>query len=301
MKQWTVTTDGYTSYTVYEAQRPVGDAIETETFYTSGGGTPAYTGCTVTYTNVITVQAAAEGTEAVTLDVSTLATAFQATSSTITTPQTHDSAGKAYTLMATPKAVAGSDAITGDDNRVYFSISNGTSGETVEAAWNESKNCYTAQWTPTMTGKLTITAVFAGNERYLSSQSDAFTIYSAVQVEDIATSSLSMSAPTNMLYRQAGTIAVTKLTVDDGAATSAGRDRQRRLHRGEAGRGWRVCGGQLRRLRPGRGTFTPLAVGTFRITATNNNLTASTVISVGKATLTIAAQNTEKAVNDEES
>ena len=280
--------------TVYEVTRTVDGVVETETFYTSGGDAPSYTTCNITYTNVITVS------EGVTLDVSNLATTFQTTTSTTTTTQTHTSEGKAYTLTATPKASAGSDAVTGADNRVYFSISNGASGETVEAAWNEALNCYTAQWTPALTGKLTITAVFTGNEKYLSSQSDPFAVYSAVQVENIATSSLSMSAPTNMLYGQAGTLAVTKLTVEHGAATSADVTTSGTVYtvekRDENG-AYQTAGSADYTL--SGGAFTPMAVGTFRITAANDNLTASAVISVGKATLTIAAQDTEKAVNDE--
>ena len=306
-RKWTVTTEGYTDYTVYEATREVTKQVEgengssemenvteTETFYTTGDG--SYTVCTVTYTDVITVQ------EGVTLDVSTLTTAFQATTSTTTTTQTHTSDGKAYTLTATPEASAGSDAVTGADNRVYFSISNGTSGETVDAAWNPEQNCYTATWTPTLTGKLTITAVFTGNEKYLSSQSDPFAVYSAVQVENIATSSLSMSAPTNMLYGQAGTLAVTKLTVSEsGTASSADVTTNGTTYtvekRGSDG-AYTTAAADTDYTLIG-GTFTPLAVGTFRITAKNDNITASAVISVGKATLTLAAQDTEKAVNDE--
>ena len=276
--------------TVYEATRTVDGVVETETFYTADSST--YTVCTVTYTNVITVQ------EGVTLDVSTLTTAFQATTSTTTTTTTYPSDGKAYTLTATPKAETGTETITGADNRVYFSISNGTSGETVDAVWNDTEKCYTAQWTPTLTGKLTITAVFAGNDLYLSSQSTPYTVYSAVQVNGMETSFLSMSAPTNMLYRQAGTLAVTKLTVDTQSqatstdvTTSTSYIVEKRGDKGE------YATAENTDYTLSGGTFIPKAVGTFRITATNESLTASAVISVGKATLTLAAQDTEKAVN----
>ena len=295
-RKWTVTTDGYASYTVYEATRTVEGKEETETFYTADNSN--YTVCTVTYTNVITVS------EGVTLDVSTLATAFQATTSSTTTTQTHTSDGKAYTLTAAPKALAGSASIDGADNRVYFSISNGISGETVDAAWNPEQNCYTATWTPTLTGKLTITAVFAGNDLYLSSQSDPYTVYSTVQVKDMDTSSLSMSAPANMLYGQAGTLAVTKLTVDTQSHASSAdvttasgttytvekRDTSGEYKPAAANTDYTLNGD----------SFTPLAVSTFRITATNDFLTASAVISAGKATLTLAAQDSERAVNGSE-
>ncbi len=286
--------------TVYEATRTVDGVVETETFYTAGGST--YTVCTVTYTNVITVQAAGDETPAVTLDVSTLATAFQATTSTTTTTQTHTSDGKAYTLTATPAATSsGSASITGTGNRVYFSISNGSSGETVEAVWDDTEKCYAAQWTPTLTGKLTITAVFAGNDLYLSSQSTPATVYSAVQVANMATSSLSMSAPTNMLYWQAGTLAVTKLTVSErGTASSADVTASADYTVEKRGSNGEYATAENTDYTLNGGSFTPLAVGTFRITAKNDNLTASAVISVGKATLTLAAQDTKRAVNGSE-
>lgn len=66
--KWTVTTEEYADYIVYQAQRKVNGKNEIGTFYTTNG--KSFATCTVSYTNVI------QASDAVTLTTSELTTAF---------------------------------------------------------------------------------------------------------------------------------------------------------------------------------------------------------------------------------
>ena len=227
--------------------------------------------------------------------MATLSTAFQKTVSTVTTQTSTKVAGESVTLTATPRA--DTTLLTGN---VTFAIS-GPIGLTL-AATRQADGSYTASWTPTAEGRYTVKAVFAENERYYGSESNASTFYAVMQEHTV----LALSAPANVSYGASSTLTATQITsAADGsksyepvsAPTYTVQKLVSETKDGKTTTSYQPAVKDTDYTISG-GVFTPRVVTTYIVTASYGGKTADAVISVGKGTLTLAATNVSHSVND---
>ena len=195
--------------------------------------------------------------------------------------------GDKITLSCQPKSLSGED-VQGD---VEFVIT-GPESKRIAGKYDRANGCYTAQWEPSGQGIYNVYVYFAGNKQYNDSISDSMSIYTSFEGK----TNMNLTMQDNVRYGDSVKMSLEKVSYDDTGKLQDITDDSEytvKIKNNKTGEFEDTDKYEL-----ANGVFIPKSIGMFQITASNGGDKTQKNINVGRAQLEIAAQDTEKSVND---
>lgn len=195
--------------------------------------------------------------------------------------------GDKITLSCQPRSLSGEN-VQGD---VEFVIT-GPENKRIAGKYDSVNGCYTAQWEPSGQGIYNVYVYFAGNKQYSDSISDSMTIYTSFEGK----TNMNLTMQDNARYGDSVKMSLEKVSYDKtGKLQDITDDSEYTV--------------QIKNNKTGvfedtdkyelaNGVFIPKSIGVFQITASYGADKTQKNINVGRAQLEIAAQDTERSVND---
>lgn len=195
--------------------------------------------------------------------------------------------GDKITLSCQPKTLSGED-VQGD---VEFVIT-GPESKRIAGKYDSTNGCYTAQWEPSGQGVYNVYVYFAGNKQYNDSISDSMAIYTSFEGK----TNMNLTMQDNVRYGDSVKMSLEKVSYDNTGKIQDITDDSEytvKIKNNKTGEFENTDKYEL-----ANGVFIPKSIGMFQITASNGGDKTQKNINVGMAQLEIAAQDTEKSVND---
>lgn len=195
--------------------------------------------------------------------------------------------GDKITLSCQPKSLSGED-VQGD---VEFVIT-GPESKRIAGKYDRANGCYTAQWEPSGQGIYNVYVYFAGNKQYNDSISDSMSIYTSFEGK----TNMNLTMQDNVRYGDSVKMSLEKVSYDNTGKLQDITDDSEytvKIKNNKTGKFEDTDKYEL-----ANGVFIPKSIGMFQITASNGGDKTQKNINVGRAQLEIAAQDTEKSVND---
>ena len=195
--------------------------------------------------------------------------------------------GDKITLSCQPKSLSGED-VQGD---VEFVIT-GPESKRIAGKYDRANGCYTAQWEPSGQGIYNVYVYFAGNKQYNDSISDSMAIYTSFEGK----TNMNLTMQDNVRYGDSVKMSLEKVSYDNTGKLQDITDDSEytvKIKNNKTGKFEDTDKYEL-----ANGVFIPKSIGMFQITASNGGDKTQKNINVGRAQLEIAAQDTEKSVND---
>lgn len=195
--------------------------------------------------------------------------------------------GDKITLSCQPKSLSGEN-VQGD---VEFVIT-GPESRRIAGKYDRANGCYTAQWEPSGQGIYNVYVYFAGNKQYNDSISDSMAIYTSFEGK----TNMNLTMQDNVRYGDSVKMSLERVSYDNtGKLQDITYDSEYtvKIKNNKTGKFEDTDKYEL-----ANGVFIPKSIGMFQITASNGGDKTQKNINVGRAQLEIAAQDTEKSVND---
>ena len=195
--------------------------------------------------------------------------------------------GDKITLSCQPKSLSGED-VQGD---VEFVIT-GPESKRIAGKYDRANGCYTAQWEPAGQGIYNVYVYFAGNKQYNDSISDSMAIYTSFEGK----TNMNLTMQDNVRYGDSVKMSLERVSYDNTGKLQDITDDSEytvKIKNNKTGEFEDTDKYEL-----ANGVFIPKSIGMFQITASNGGDKTQKNINVGRAQLEIAAQDTEKSVND---
>lgn len=195
--------------------------------------------------------------------------------------------GDKITLSCQPKSLSGED-VQGD---VEFVIT-GPESKRIAGKYDRANGCYTAQWEPSGQGIYNVYVYFAGNKQYNDSISDSMAIYTSFEGK----TNMNLTMQDNVRYGDSVKMYLERVSYDNTGKLQDITDDSEytvKIKNNKTGEFEDTDKYEL-----ANGVFMPKSIGMFQITASNGGDKTQKNINVGRAQLEIAAQDTEKSVND---
>lgn len=195
--------------------------------------------------------------------------------------------GDKITLSCQPKSLSGED-VQGD---VEFVIT-GPESKRIAGKYDRANGCYTAQWEPAGQGIYNVYVYFAGNKQYNDSISDSMAIYTSFEGK----TNMNLTMQDNVRYGDSVKMSLERVSYDNTGKLQDITDDSEytvKIKNNKTGEFEDTDKYEL-----ANGVFMPKSIGMFQITASNGGDKTQKNINVGRAQLEIAAQDTEKSVND---
>lgn len=195
--------------------------------------------------------------------------------------------GDKITLSCQPKSLSGED-VQGD---VEFVIT-GPESKRIAGKYDRANGCYTAQWEPSGQGIYNVYVYFAGNKQYNDSISDSMAIYTSFEGK----TNMNLTMQDNVRYGDSVKMSLERVSYDNTGKLQGITDDSEytvKIKNNKTGKFEDTDKYEL-----ANGVFIPKSIGMFQITASNGGDKTQKNINVGRAQLEIAAQDTEKSVND---
>lgn len=195
--------------------------------------------------------------------------------------------GDKITLSCQPKSLSGED-VQGD---VEFVIT-GPESKRITGKYDRANGCYTAQWEPSGQGIYNVYVYFAGNKQYNDSISDSMAIYTSFEGK----TNMNLTMQDNVRYGDSVKMSLERVSYDNTGKLQDITDDSEytvKIKNNKTGEFEDTDKYEL-----ANGVFIPKSIGMFQITASNGGDKTQKNINVGRAQLEIAAQDTEKSVND---
>lgn len=195
--------------------------------------------------------------------------------------------GDKITLSCQPKSLSGED-VQGD---VEFVIT-GPESKRIAGKYDRANGCYIAQWEPSGQGIYNVYVYFAGNKQYNDSISDSMSIYTSFEGK----TNMNLTMQDNVRYGDSVKMSLEKVSYDNTGKLQDITDDSEytvKIKNNKTGEFEDTDKYEL-----ANGVFIPKSIGMFQITASNGGDKTQKNINVGRAQLEIAAQDTEKSVND---
>lgn len=195
--------------------------------------------------------------------------------------------GDKITLSCQPKSLSGED-VQGD---VEFVIT-GPEIKRIAGKYDRANGCYTAQWEPSGQGIYNVYVYFAGNKQYNDSISDSMAIYTSFEGK----TNMNLTMQDNVRYGDSVKMSLERVSYDNTGKLQDITDDSEytvKIKNNKTGKFEDTDKYEL-----ANGVFIPKSIGMFQITASNGGDKTQKNINVGRAQLEIAAQDTEKSVND---
>ena len=195
--------------------------------------------------------------------------------------------GDKITLSCQPKTLSGED-VQGD---VEFVIT-GPESKRIAGKYDRANGCYTAQWEPAGQGIYNVYVYFAGNKQYNDSISDSMAIYTSFEGK----TNMNLTMQDNVRYGDSVKMSLERVSYDNTGKLQDITDDSEytvKIKNNKTGEFEDTDKYEL-----ANGVFIPKSIGMFQITASNGGDKTQKNINVGRAQLEIAAQDTEKSVND---
>lgn len=195
--------------------------------------------------------------------------------------------GDKITLSCQPKSLSGED-VQGD---VEFVIT-GPEIKRIAGKYDRANGCYTAQWEPSGQGIYNVYVYFAGNKQYNDSISDSMSIYTSFEGK----TNMNLTMQDNVRYGDSVKMSLERVSYDNTGKLQDITDDSEytvKIKNNKTGEFEDTDKYEL-----ANGVFIPKSIGMFQITASNGGDKTQKNINVGRAQLEIAAQDTEKSVND---
>lgn len=195
--------------------------------------------------------------------------------------------GDKITLSCQPKSLSGED-VQGD---VEFVIT-GPESRRIAGKYDRANGCYTAQWEPSGQGIYNVYVYFAGNKQYNDSISDSMAIYTSFEGK----TNMNLTMQDNVRYGDSVKMSLERVSYDNTGKLQDITDDSEytvKIKNNKTGKFEDTDKYEL-----ANGVFIPKSIGMFQITASNGGDKTQKNINVGRAQLEIAAQDTEKSVND---
>lgn len=195
--------------------------------------------------------------------------------------------GDKITLSCQPKSLSGED-VQGD---VEFVIT-GPESKRIAGKYDRANGCYTAQWEPAGQGIYNVYVYFAGNKQYNDSISDSMSIYTSFEGK----TNMNLTMQDNVRYGDSVKMSLERVSYDNTGKLQDITDDSEytvKIKNNKTGEFEDTDKYEL-----ANGVFIPKSIGMFQITASNGGDKTQKNINVGRAQLEIAAQDTEKSVND---
>lgn len=195
--------------------------------------------------------------------------------------------GDKITLSCQPKSLSGED-VQGD---VEFVIT-GPESKRIAGKYDRANGCYTAQWEPSGQGIYNVYVYFAGNKQYNDSISDSMSIYTSFEGK----TNMNLTMQDNVRYGDSVKMSLERVSYDNTGKLQDITDDSEytvKIKNNKTGEFEDTDKYEL-----ANGVFIPKSIGMFQITASNGGDKTQKNINVGRAQLEIAAQDTEKSVND---
>lgn len=195
--------------------------------------------------------------------------------------------GDKITLSCQPKSLSGED-VQGD---VEFVIT-GPESKRIAGKYDRANGCYTAQWEPSGQGIYNVYVYFAGNKQYNDSISDSMAIYTSFEGK----TNMNLTMQDNVRYGDSVKMSLERVSYDNTGKLQDITDDSEytvKIKNNKTGKFEDTDKYEL-----ANGVFIPKSIGMFQITASNGGDKTQKNINVGRAQLEIAAQDTEKSVND---
>ena len=195
--------------------------------------------------------------------------------------------GDKITLSCQPKTLSGED-VQGD---VEFVIT-GPESKRIAGKYDRANGCYTAQWEPSGQGIYNVYVYFAGNKQYNDSISDSMAIYTSFEGK----TNMNLTMQDNVRYGDSVKMSLEKVSYDNTGKIQDITDDSEytvKIKNNKTG-----AFEDTDKYELANGVFIPKSIGMFQITASNGGDKTQKNINVGRAQLEIAAQDTERSVND---
>ena len=195
--------------------------------------------------------------------------------------------GDKITLSCQPKSLSGED-VQGD---VEFVIT-GPESKRIAGKYDRANGCYTAQWEPAGQGIYNVYVYFAGNKQYNDSISDSMAIYTSFEGK----TNMNLTMQDNVRYGDSVKMSLERVSYDNTGKLQDITDDSEytvKIKNNKTGEFEDTDKYEL-----ANGVFIPKSIGMFQITASNGGDKTQKNINVGRAQLEIAAQDTERSVND---
>ena len=195
--------------------------------------------------------------------------------------------GDKITLSCQPKSLSGED-VQGD---VEFVIT-GPESKRIAGKYDRANGCYTAQWETSGQGIYNVYVYFAGNKQYNDSISDSMAIYTSFEGK----TNMNLTMQDNVRYGDSVKMSLERVSYDNTGKLQDITDDSEytvKIKNNKTGKFEDTDKYEL-----ANGVFIPKSIGMFQITASNGGDKTQKNINVGRAQLEIAAQDTEKSVND---
>lgn len=195
--------------------------------------------------------------------------------------------GDKITLSCQPKTLSGED-VQGD---VEFVIT-GPESKRIAGKYDRANGCYTAQWEPSGQGIYNVYVYFAGNKQYNDSISDSMAIYTSFEGK----TNMNLTMQDNVRYGDSVKMSLEKVSYDKTGKLQDITDDSEytvKIKNNKTG-----AFEDTDKYELANGVFIPKSIGMFQITASNGGDKTQKNINVGRAQLEIAAQDTERSVND---
>ena len=195
--------------------------------------------------------------------------------------------GDKITLSCQPKSLSGED-VQGD---VEFVIT-GPESKRIAGKYDRANGCYTAQWEPSGQGIYNVYVYFAGNKQYNDSISDSMAIYTSFEGK----TDMNLTMQDNVRYGDSVKMSLERVSYDNTGKLQDITDDSEytvKIKNNKTGKFEDTDKYEL-----ANGVFIPKSIGMFQITASNGGDKTQKNINVGRTQLEIAAQDTEKSVND---
>jgi len=195
--------------------------------------------------------------------------------------------GDKITLSCQPKSLSGED-VQGD---VEFVIT-GPESKRIAGKYDRANGCYTAQWEPSGQGIYNVYVYFAGNKQYNDSISDSMAIYTSFEGK----TNMNLTMQDNVRYGDSVKMSLERVSYDNTGKLQDITDDSEytvKIKNNKTGKFEDTDKYEL-----ANGVFIPKSIGMFQITASNGGDKTQKNINVGRTQLEIAAQDTEKSVND---
>lgn len=195
--------------------------------------------------------------------------------------------GDKITLSCQPKSLSGEN-VQGD---VEFVIT-GPESRRIAGKYDRANGCYTAQWEPSGQGIYNVYVYFAGNKQYNDSISDSMAIYTSFEGK----TNMNLTMQDNVRYGDSVKMSLERVSYDNTGKLQDITDDSEytvKIKNNKTGKFEDTDKYEL-----ANGVFIPKSIGMFQITASNGGDKTQKNINVGRAQLEIAAQDTEKSVND---
>lgn len=195
--------------------------------------------------------------------------------------------GDKITFSCQPKSLSGED-VQGD---VEFVIT-GPESKRIAGKYDRANGCYTAQWEPAGQGIYNVYVYFAGNKQYNDSISDSMAIYTSFEGK----TNMNLTMQDNVRYGDSVKMSLERVSYDNTGKLQDITDDSEytvKIKNNKTGEFEDTDKYEL-----ANGVFIPKSIGMFQITASNGGDKTQKNINVGRAQLEIAAQDTERSVND---